>query len=178
MAPIALLVKAYAFSAARHNGQTRKDAAHTPYVNHPIQVAQLLSEVAGVEDPEVLMAAVLHDTVEDTGVTEAEIARDFGPRVASLVAECTDDKSLPQAERKRLQVEHASHKTNDARLIKLADKITNVSDIIHAQWPVERKRAYLEWAAQVAVGLHGVNAALDARFDSALNEARKALPPK
>ena len=134
------------------------------------------ARLPGVSDPEVLTAAVLHDTVEDTAMTPAQLQAEFGGRVAALVAECTDDKSLLRAERKRLQVVNASHKSADAKLIKLADKTANVADIIRADWPPERKREYLDWAEKVAAGLRGSNPALDAAFDSALGRARAELP--
>jgi GTP diphosphokinase / guanosine-3',5'-bis(diphosphate) 3'-diphosphatase len=168
MADLLTLVRAYRVAAEQHRGQTRKDVPPTPYINHPVEVAAILCEVAGVEDVQVLAAAVLHDTVEDTGMTVDAIREQFGARVAALVAECTDDKSLPRAERKRLQIANASHKSAEARLIKIADKITNVTDIASADWPVERKMEYLEWAEKVVAGLRGQNAALEGMFDRAL----------
>ncbi|MGA2500981.1 MAG: HD domain-containing protein, partial [Tepidisphaeraceae bacterium] len=107
MTAVQTLVRAYQVAAQQHRSQTRKDAAATPYINHPVAVAAILCDVAGVEDVEVLAAAVLHDTVEDTGMTLDTIQSQFGLRVAGLVAECTDNKSLPKAERKRLQIVNA-----------------------------------------------------------------------
>ena len=174
-APTALLVRAYAVAARQHAGQTRKDATKTPYINHPIQVANLLSTVAQVTDCQVLAAAVLHDVVEDTDMTLPQLAAEFGDRVAKLVAECTDDKSLPKIERKRLQIINAPHKSPEAKLIKLADKITNVSDIVSADWPVDRKMEYLTWAKQVVAGLRGINSELDAMFEEAVAHAQKGV---
>ncbi|MCL2645937.1 MAG: HD domain-containing protein [Phycisphaerales bacterium] len=171
----ALLVRAYMVAAKQHAGQTRKDAAKTPYINHPIQVANLLSTVAQVTDCQVLAAAVLHDVVEDTDMTLPQLAAEFGDRVAKFVAECTDDKSLPKAERKRLQIINAPHKSREAKLIKLADKITNVSDIVSADWPVERKLDYLAWARQVVAGLRGIHPELDAMFEEAIARAQKGV---
>jgi len=171
----ALLVRAYAVAARQHAGQTRKDVAKTPYINHPIQVADLLSTVAQVTDSHVLAAAVLHDVVEDTDITIPQLAAEFGDRVAKLVAECTDDKSLPKIQRKRLQIINAPHKSPEAKLIKLADKITNVSDIVSADWPVESKIEYIAWARQVVAGLCGINSDLDAAFEAALVSAQKLV---
>lgn len=171
MSDIGIVVKACEVAARAHREQKRKDGV-TPYINHPLQVAHLLHEVAGVTDAEILAAAILHDVVEDTTMTEEDVRREFGARVAGLVMECTDDKRLEKAERKRLQVINAPHKSPGAKLIKLADKIANVGDIVKVQWPVERKKEYLEWAAQVAKGLAGVNAALDAAFVRAVEKGR------
>ncbi|MBN8884604.1 MAG: HD domain-containing protein [Rudaea sp.] len=150
------------FASQKHAGQTRKDAAATPYITHPIAVRDLLVE-HGVTDSDVLCAALLHDTVEDTQTTAAELSTLFGSRVAELVLAVTDDKSLPKAERKRLQVEHAPQLPAGAKLVKLADKICNVRDVIDnpPPWPTERKREYLQLAARVAGGLRGTNARLE-----------------
>jgi guanosine-3',5'-bis(diphosphate) 3'-pyrophosphohydrolase len=134
-----------------------------------------LARVAGVQDLEVLAAAVLHDVVEDTEMTVGELKEQFGERVAGLVAECTDDKTLPKEERKRLQVEHAAYLSKEARLIKLADKTSNVGDVVETDWEAERITAYLDWAEAVAKGLKGVNGALDEVFERALAGARGRL---
>ena len=165
-----LLLQAAHFAAGKHARQRRKDADQTPYVNHPLEVAALLSQVGGVTDAALLAAALLHDTVEDTSATAEEIQRQFGQEVASLVAEVTDDKSLPKTQRKSLQIEHAPHKTPRAKMLKIADKTCNVRDISAASpagWPVERKRQYLIWARQVVDGLRGENARLEQEFDAA-----------
>ncbi len=177
-APTTALLDALAFAAERHRDQRRKGADQAPYVNHLIAVADLLARVGGITDPVVLQAAVLHDAVEDVGVTPAELTERFGPAVAAVVAEVTDDKSLPKAERKRLQVEHAPHRSDAARLVKLADKISNVGDVAAAPppwWDDARRLAYLEWAAAVVAGLRGLNAALEAEFDRVLAGARARL---
>src|SRR5262249_43597128 len=126
------LLQAIDFAAQKHSGQRRKSADAAPYINHPLRVARLLAEVGGVEDEEVLIAAVLHDTLEDTPTPPDELEAAFGPAVRRLVQEVTDDKSLPKAERKRLQVAHAPGLSPGAALIKLADKIANVHDLAHA----------------------------------------------
>jgi guanosine-3',5'-bis(diphosphate) 3'-pyrophosphohydrolase len=162
------------FAADKHRYQRRKGADAPPYINHPIEVADLLANVGGVTDPTALIAAVLHDTVEDTETTPEELEALFGAEVRDLVAEVTDDKSLPKAERKRLQIEHAPSLSRHAKEIKVADKISNVLDITHnppAGWPLERKREYLEWADQVVEGCRGANKELDRRFDEALSDA-------
>ena len=120
---------ALAFAADKHKNQRRKDADASPYINHPIALANLLLNEAGVEDQRVLIAAILHDTIEDTDTTEQELVKHFGKDVADIVLEVTDDKALPKAERKRLQIEHAAHISRRAKLVKLADKICNLRDI-------------------------------------------------
>lgn len=173
-----LLLKAIKFASQKHAKQRRKDAKDTPYINHPIDVAELLSRIAHVTDVDVLQAAILHDTVEDTDTTAAEIEALFGKRVVSLVMECTDDKTLPSAERKRLQIENASNKSLPAKLIKIADKISNVKDLGESppkDWSIDRCRAYLDWTENVVTGLRGENADLDKLYDAALTEARKSI---
>jgi len=172
------LVEAASFAAKRHTGHHRKGSNQEPYINHPLEVANLLANTGGVEDVDVLVAAVLHDTVEDVGVTREEIQERFGDRVAGLVLEVTDDKSLPKAERKRLQVEHAPHLSPGAKLIKLGDKISNVTDVTNhppADWPLERRREYIDWGEAVVAGLRGTNAGLEAKFDEVAAKARETL---
>jgi guanosine-3',5'-bis(diphosphate) 3'-pyrophosphohydrolase len=127
-----LLLRALAFAADRHRGQRRKDVDASPYINHPIAVAQALAEIGGVVDAATLVAALLHDTVEDTDTTLDEIEAWFGAEVRGLVAEVTDDKSLPKQRRKELQVEHAPHRSPKARLVKIADKLANLRDVAAA----------------------------------------------
>ena len=167
---LALLLKALAFAAHKHRDQRRKDAEASPYINHPIALADVLVNEAGVQDTEVLCAALLHDTVEDTATTHEELVNAFGSRIARIVAEVTDDKRLPQAERKRLQVEHAPALSPEARLVKLADKICNLRDVAErppAKWDRARRREYFDWAKQVVDGLRGVHPRLEAAFDAA-----------
>lgn len=124
------------------------------------------------------MAAILHDTVEDCGVTGEELRLLFGDTVADYVLEVTDDKSLPKAERKRLQIEHAPHLSQGAKVIKLADKISNVNDVTNyppSNWDLELRRAYIEWGFAVVAGLRGVNEPLENHFDSLISRARQAL---
>ncbi len=173
-----LLIKALRFSADKHRHQRRKDQAQSPYINHPIEVMQLLWDVGGVRDVNVLLAALLHDTIEDTQTTPEEIRNLFGGEVLSLVLEVTDDKNLPKAERKRLQVESAPRKSPGAKLIKLADKCCNVRDLAGSpprDWPLERRREYLLWTEQVVAGLRGTNMALEAYYESELLSGKMLL---
>jgi GTP diphosphokinase / guanosine-3',5'-bis(diphosphate) 3'-diphosphatase len=167
MAATPLFVQALSFAAHKHRKQVRKDAAATPYINHPIALVQVLVG-QDVHDEVVLIAALLHDTVEDTDTTLEEITTLFGADVAAIVAQMTDDKSLPKAERKRLQIEHAHLALREAKLVKLADKICNTYDLLHSspdEWSLERKHAYFDWAAAVVAGLRGTHVGLEAMFD-------------
>ncbi len=176
--PTGLLLKALRFSAEKHRDQRRKDSNHSPYINHPIQVAELLWEVGNVRDAATLIAAVLHDTIEDTDATAEEIEALFGAEVAALVLEVSDDRSLPQAVRKQLQIEHAPHISPKAKLIKIADKACNLSDIVLSpppDWSPQRRREYVLWGERVVAGLRGVNPALEADYDARLSEAKRLL---
>jgi GTP diphosphokinase / guanosine-3',5'-bis(diphosphate) 3'-diphosphatase len=166
-----LIVEALAFAAAKHRDQRRKDREASPYINHPIALMRVLSIDAGVSDPVVLAAALLHDTVEDTQTSPEELEARFGREIRDLVMEVTDDKSLPKAERKRLQVQRASGASKRARLVKLADKICNLRDMAVSppyDWPLERQRTYFDWAAEVVAQIRGTHAGLEALFDRAL----------
>jgi len=176
--PTGLLLKAVHFAADKHRAQRRKDAARSPYVDHPIEVAQLLWEVGGVRTASVIVASLLHDTIEDTDTTGKELGDLFGPEILSLVLELTDDKSLDKAERKRLQIVDAPHKSAAAKLIALADKCCNVRDLLHSpprDWSLERRREYLLWTEQVVAGLRGASPALEAYYDRELAEGRVSL---
>lgn len=175
---LALVLKALHFAADKHRAQRRKDAEASPYINHPIAVAETLASVGGVRDAVTIAAAILHDTVEDTETTGEELQAVFGPEIRAVVEEVTDDTSLPVEVRKRLQVERARHKSPRARLVKLADKICNVRDLVEAPpagWTAERKRRYVEWARAVIDEVRGSNAALEARFDELCERARSHL---
>ena len=171
------LARAFDFAARRHVQQRRKGEAAEPYVNHLAEVTALLAEATGGNDPVLLIGALLHDTIEDQDVTAAEIETAFGPDVAALVVEVTDDKSLPKVERKRLQIEHAPHKTRRGKLLKLADKISNLRSIAKAPpaWPIQRQRDYIVWAESVVAGLRGASPALERLFDQAADQARAAV---
>lgn len=175
---IGLILKAIRFSAEKHNDQRRKDAKSSPYINHPIRVAETLWTVGGVRDVTLLVAAILHDTIEDTATQPEEIQAEFGEDVLALVLEVSDDKSLPKPVRKQLQVEHAPHITPNAKLLKLADKLSNVQDILNStptDWSLERKREYLLWAEKVVAGLRGVNENLESHYDVILAEGKRSL---
>jgi len=164
------------FAAGKHQQQRRKDVEATPYINHPIAVAELLARVGGITDLPTLQAALLHDTIEDTSTTPEELDAAFGHEVRRIVQEVTDDKSLPKVERKRLQIEHASHASRHAKNIKLADKISNLTELTTnapIDWSVERKREYVDWAEKVIAGIRGTNAALEELFDQTLAEKRR-----
>jgi guanosine-3',5'-bis(diphosphate) 3'-pyrophosphohydrolase len=175
--PQALLLEAVAFAADKHRNQRRKDAEASPYINHPIALASLLKR-EGVGDVAVLCAALLHDTIEDTNTTADELRVRFGEVITSVVLEVTDDKDLEKAERKRLQVANAPTLSKRAKLVKLADKICNVYDMVAAPpatWTLERKREYLEWAKDVVEGLRGTHQALEGIFDEVYAKGLSAL---
>ena len=165
-----MLFSALAFAAEKHRDQKRKGEEASPYINHPIEVARILAAEGGVTDPIVLAAAILHDTVEDTCTSHAELCAQFGQDIADVVAEVTDDKTLPKSERKRLQIEHAPRLSDRAKRVKLADKIANIRDVAARPpqwWPLERRQQYFDWAKEVVDGLRGVDPALEAAFDQA-----------
>jgi guanosine-3',5'-bis(diphosphate) 3'-pyrophosphohydrolase len=169
-AGLPLILKALEFAAHKHRDQRRKDALASPYINHPIALANVLTREGDVADPAILAAALLHDTVEDTQTTPAELREGFGDKIASIVEEVTDDKDLPKAERKRLQVEHAATISREAKLVKLADKICNVRDMANhppAKWDLTRRREYFEWAKAVVDRMRGVHPVLERKFDEA-----------
>ena len=168
------LMKAAHFAAARHSEQRRKGASAEPYVNHLLEVAELVSSALSEPDTNLVIAALLHDTVEDVGVTKEELSANFGQDVADLVLEVTDDKSLPKQERKRLQIVNAPKKTVRAQVIKLADKISNLRAILASppsDWSVERQRQYFEWARQVVDALSAPHPGLKLEFDRLYGQA-------
>jgi (p)ppGpp synthase/HD superfamily hydrolase len=162
------LLQAIDFAAIKHSNQRRKNTQQTPYINHPIHVAYLASQEPSA-DEEVIIAAVLHDTVEDTQTSLDEIEQYFGQNVRNIVAEVSDDKSLPKEERKRLQIEHASKKSRGAKIVGLADKISNLQDLqstegIPREWSSERIQNYAAWAMKVCQGYKGASSILDEQF--------------
>lgn len=165
-----LLARALLFAARRHAQQRRKGDAAEPYVNHLAEVADLVAEATGGDDATLVAAALLHDVVEDSETTLAQVAAEFGEDVASLVAEASDDKTLPKAERKRLQILHAPSRSPRAKLLKLADKTSNLRELSTnppADWPRERRRDYIDWARAVVAGLRGASPWLEQCFDEA-----------
>ena len=174
----AAVLKALHFAADKHRDQRRKDVEASPYINHPIEVAELLARVGGVTDVVTLQGAILHDTIEDTNTTPSELEEAFGAEVRAVVEEVTDDKSLDKLDRKLLQIEHAPHISDRAKLVKLADKISNVRGVTltpPAKWPLQRRKEYLDWTEQVVAGLRGCNPALEALYDELLIEGRRVL---
>ncbi len=171
------VIDAIAVAAHVHRAQRRKDEEATPYINHPVALVRILSVEGGIDDVDVLCAAALHDYLEDCCGKDGQptldegrevLQRRFGVRVLAYVEAVTDDKALPKVERKRLQVEHAAHIPRGAKLVKLADKIANLRDIVEfppADWPQSRRREYFDWAGQVVAGLRGTHAGLEALFD-------------
>jgi guanosine-3',5'-bis(diphosphate) 3'-pyrophosphohydrolase len=162
------ILEAAHFAAVKHAAQRRKGATAEPYVNHLLEVAELVSGAIPDADPKLVIAALLHDTVEDVGVTKEDLVQRFGPKVADLVMEVTDDKSLPKDERKRLQIEHAPKLSVGAQTIKLADKISNLRAILISppvDWSFERRKQYFEWAKQVVDAMPQPNPILKAEFD-------------
>lgn len=167
---LALILRAAEFAADRHRKQRRKDVGATPYINHPLALASLLANEGGVRDAEVIAAALLHDTVEDTNTTVDELRAAFGSRVASIVEEVSDDPSQWYDERKQRQVDRAPHVSDAAKLVKLADKTCNLRDVVDnppREWTLARRREYFDWADRVVAGLRGVHPTLEAVYDAA-----------
>jgi (p)ppGpp synthase/HD superfamily hydrolase len=170
------LSQAADYAARQHIAQRRKGDRAEPYVNHVVEVAAMLAEATAGADLVLVMGGLLHDTLEDTDATREELVRRFGPEVAALVEEVTDDKSLPQAVRKRLQVEETPGKSRRAKLLKIADKTSNLRGLVvspPAGWTEERLRDYVDWAGQVVRSCRGLNAKLEAQFDAAYDTARR-----
>ena len=164
------VIAAATFAAHKHRDQRRKGADASPYINHPLAVADVLANEGAVDDVTTLIAALLHDTVEDTQTTADEIAARFGAGTAAVVMEVTDDKRLPKDERKRRQILNAARISGRAKLVKLADKICNLRDLVSsppAGWSLERKREYFDWSRQVVDQLRSVSPKLAALFDKA-----------
>lgn len=173
---LSLIVRALAFAAEKHRDQRRKDADASPYINHPIDLANVLVNEGGVTDPVAICGALLHDTVEDTETSFEEIEEEFGLAIADVVREVTDDKNLPKAERKAMQVAHAACASHAARLVKLADKICNLRDMMAhppAGWDLARRIDYFEWARRVVDQVAGTHPGLEKGFDLAYARVRE-----
>lgn len=173
-----ILLRAIRYAEAQHRGQTRKDATHAPYIKHPLDVMDLLWQVGEVRDVVTLAAAVLHDTIEDTDTSPEDIQALFGAQILAVVQELTDDKGLEREERKRLQIEHAPHKSPAAAQIKIADKFCNVRDVIESppeDWSRERKIAYVQWAIDVVERLPKHNPPLEQHFYDLIAQVQTAL---
>jgi guanosine-3',5'-bis(diphosphate) 3'-pyrophosphohydrolase len=180
-------IKAVAFAADKHKNQRRKDVEASPYINHPIALANVLANEGGIANKDVLCAAVLHDILEDIPTTkeefkalEEDMRRQFGDAITDIVKEVTDDKDLDKDLRKQLQIEHASHSSIEAKMVKLADKICNLRDILSsppATWSLDRKQAYFKWAADVVAGIRGTNIKLERIFDGLIEQSKELNGP-
>jgi GTP diphosphokinase / guanosine-3',5'-bis(diphosphate) 3'-diphosphatase len=168
-----LIFRALTFAADKHRHQTRKGSKPIPYVNHPIAVADLLVNVGHVTDTDTIVAALLHDTIEDTETNLRELENEFSSTVAKLVAELSDDKNLTWNERKQHQIKHAPTLSPRARLIKLADKTCNLRDVVSDPpkgWSLQRKQGYFDWAKKVIDKIRGTSVALEKAFDEAFSQ--------
>ena len=168
------LAHAADYAARLHLAQRRKGERAEPYINHLTEVAALLAEATGGSDVTLLAGGLLHDTLEDTDATYEDLEQRFGSEVAALVAEVTDDKSLPREERKRMQIAKTPGKSRRAKLLKLADKTSNLRALVQnppVGWTEARLRDYVVWAADVVRSCRGLNARLEAAFDAAHAEA-------
>ncbi len=171
-----LLARAADYAARQHVAQKRKGERGEPYVNHLTEVSALLAEATDGDDVELVMGGLLHDTLEDTDATYDDLVQRFGADVAALVAEVTDDKSLPKQERKRLQIEKTPHKSRRAKLLKIADKTSNLRSLVSdppTGWTAERLRDYVHWARDVVASCRGLNTQLEAKFDEAYEQANR-----
>ncbi len=167
------LLKALSFAAHKHKDQRRKDIHASPYINHPISLASILCNEAHVTDIEVICGALLHDTVEDTETEPEELEQTFGETIKNIVMDVTDDKSLGRLERKQAQIDHAAHISDKAKLVKLADKISNLRDVAvnpPPDWPLERRQEYFDWAKKVIDKVRGIHPGLEALFDEAYSD--------
>lgn len=172
-----LLLTAIKFASEKHMLQRRKGCNDVPYINHTIRVAYILQVTAGENDPVLLSAAILHDVLEDTDATENQLTELFGAEVCSIVKEVTDDMTLTYDDRKRFQIKKAPTLSNKAKLIKIADKMSNIHDILSTPltWSNRRKRKYVEWSEKVVDGCRGINPKLDAAFDKIIETAKNVL---
>jgi (p)ppGpp synthase/HD superfamily hydrolase len=174
------VLRAADVAARWHVHQRRKGPAQEPYMNHLLEVASLVTEATGGTEPSVVIAALLHDAIEDQEVPAALIAREFGQKVADIVMEVTDDKALLKDERKRKQVESSHKKSREAKLIKLADKTSNLRAVTLSpahDWSVKRRLEYIEWSKSVVAGLRGTSPWLEQQFDEAAHQAEQSIHP-
>lgn len=175
---MSLVLRAFTFAAHRHRNQRRKGGEASPYINHLIDVADLLWNIGEVRDCTTITAGILHDVIEDTPTSEQELEGAFGIEIVSIVREVTDDKSLSKPVRKRLQVEHAARLSHPARLIKLADKISNITDILEfppSGWSEQQRREYVDWGKAVIDRIRGTNEGLERYFDELYERAKSEI---
>ena len=166
-----LITKAEAYARQNHEGQFRKGEAQEPYVTHVAEVASRVARYGGSES--AIAAAWLHDVVEDCDPEIEDIENLFGSKVAKIVAEVTDDKSLSKQDRKARQVKNAPYKSEEACLVKWADKICNLLSIANSPppWDKARKMEYIEWAREVASGLPYSTSTTRQEFEDAIGKA-------
>jgi guanosine-3',5'-bis(diphosphate) 3'-pyrophosphohydrolase len=177
----ALIARALTFAAYKHRHQDRKSADRIPYINHPLELVEVLVVEAGITDTDVICAAILHDTVEDTDTAFYEIEEIFGPVITGIVREVTDDKTLPKTQRKQAQIDHAPHASLQAKLVKLADKVVNLRDIAYRPpvgWSLQRISEYADCSEQVAHGLRGAHEKLEHVFNTTLAQTRQEISKK
>jgi (p)ppGpp synthase/HD superfamily hydrolase len=174
------VLKAAETAARWHLHQKKKGATQEPFIAHLLEVASLVAEATEGSDPDLVIAALLHDSMEHQEVPRELIANEFGEDVARLVEECTDDRTLAEHERKRLQIANAPEASARAKVIKLADKTSNLRRLSRdppPDWSVKRRLEYIAWARQVAAGLRGTHEWLDGQFDRAADAAETAMTP-
>lgn len=167
-ADLKILLKALSFAAHKHKDQRRRDVDASPYINHPISLADILCNEAHITDIETICGALLHDTVEDTQTTDAELEQVFGKAIRDIVMDVTDEEGLSRTARKQAQIDNAASISDKAKLIKLADKISNLRDVINnppADWTLVRRQEYFDWARRVIDQVRGVHPGLEALFD-------------
>ncbi|MFC0220732.1 HD domain-containing protein [Pseudochelatococcus lubricantis] len=172
------LTRALVYAAEAHANQRRKGAAQEPYINHLIEVLDLVARATGGEDGELLIAALLHDVVEDTPISAEELAAAFGARVARIVIENSDDMTLPKDERRRQRIAAMAHKSPEARIVKTADVISNLRAIAvspPAGWAMDRRLGYLEGCRQLIDAGRGANAVIETLFDQTAADAERAI---
>lgn len=174
---LTVFFEALCLAADRHKYQRRSGFDQLPYLNHLIKVTDAIIRIGGEEDPDIILAALLHDIIEDTEMTEEELSRRFNGRTARIVRELSDDMNLPRPVRKRLQVEKAPDLSPEARKIRIADKASNIRDILDfpVDWPLEKKQYYVTNAVEVVDRIRGANPPLEKWFDEVVEEARKKL---
>ena len=167
-ADLKTLLKALTFAAHKHKDQRRRDVDASPYINHPISLADILCNEAQITDIETICGALLHDTVEDTETTAEELEDEFGKAIRDIVMDVTDDKTLTKAARKQAQIDHAAHISDKSKLVKLADKISNLRDVLNnapPDWTLDRRQQYFDWAREVIDQVRGTHPELEAIFD-------------
>jgi len=175
---LGIVFKALSVAAEKHRDQRRKNLEASPYINHPIALANVLYNEGGVADVDVICAAILHDTIEDTDMSANELESLFGKTICQLVIEVTDDKSLPKDVRKDHQITHARQSSHKAKLVKLADKICNLRDLAEfppVGWTIDRRRKYFIWARSVVDQIRGTHEILESLFDESFAGGMRSL---